>query len=193
MACCCSLCVPKNMLIMKQWRKEIWANLFAFPLRKPKRKKPPHIFICNRWEEDKPNKHKTFARTPPDLDCNRPVDVSRLSCAFCVELRRNQVGTGTRPHIVPGTLPRHTDHQIVFFVFFFFMCVCFVHRFFSRPVLQAHTKWHKPEIAGSFSLILQIFVCYCILQCLGVAVLHPFSQEIAGNRFLHLVSRSVCL
>ena len=37
-ACCCGLCVP-NMTIAKANAKEIWGNLFAFPLRKRKQKK----------------------------------------------------------------------------------------------------------------------------------------------------------
>ena len=38
MACGCGLCVP-NMIITKAMRKNIWGNLFAFPLRKRKRTK----------------------------------------------------------------------------------------------------------------------------------------------------------
>ena len=61
---------------------------------------------------------------------------------------------------------------------------------FNRPGLKgtchsAHATWHTTEIAGSFVLL---FVCCCIFQDLGVAVFFArfFSQEIAGNRFLHL-------
>ena len=67
------------------------------------------------------------------LDCNHPVDVSRLSrgnvssvprtfCPIDVELHRNQVRTSwvsreTHPQTIPETFPRHTDDEIPSCVF----------------------------------------------------------------------------
>ena len=81
-----------------------------------------------RWEEQHFNTKK-FGRTPPLLDRNHALDLSRLSCGdipfvaqtFCptyVEIiaHNHQGGKsgcfGTHPQTVAGTLPRHTDHQI---------------------------------------------------------------------------------